>query len=219
MKNELIRAFTLIFAAIVTCPIGGMWVGIQYCYYENEGWCGDLSPLFAMFYGCLFAFVSFTLVYGLFSILKWNLKAFNIFVVTTMILGVVGGALYFQNHRRSSLIRACAVGNVDRVAWWLRLGADPNARQTKGPRALHWAVESKSKASVRLLLEKGAKPDLDGDCHLYHPLSLAYFKKDKEMISLLRSYGAHAPCPKTQELLIKKYGFTASEFQWAEGKP
>ena len=64
-------------------------------------------------------------------------------------------------------------------------GADPNARDHKGFTALHRAAEMGELQIVKLLLDRGAFPDLDAGGHT--PLSLAQGRAQTAVVELLSS--------------------------------
>lgn len=83
------------------------------------------------------------------------------------------------------LIAAAHDGDNKRVVEMLTKGADINAQHYgSGPTALMWAVRKKHYETVKLLLEKGADPDVQ-DEHGESALIYAIHGNDESMIKLL----------------------------------
>lgn len=90
--------------------------------------------------------------------------------------------------RYNDLISAVVMRDRFGVAELLDDGKNPNARQSDGQTALMIAVAQGDVDIVRLLLEKGADPNLGNAGR--NPLSLALDRRDTATADLLRSRGA-----------------------------
>ena len=192
----------------------GIWVGLAYCKYSNDGWCGDLSPIGALFTGIFFGPVSYLILVGI-SMFIDKKKRFWLPVLICILLLVIEGSFFnFSDLRRLRLIQASEQGDIPSMRYWLSVGASPDSHGFHGvENALERAVRSGSGEAVKLLLEKGANPDQGSNCDIYHPLSLAYQLHNEQMVKLLKQFGAHEPCLLKQKDLIENYGRKQSDFE------
>ena len=89
------------------------------------------------------------------------------------------------------LIAACAGGHTDVARLLLARGADTEAQAAGGRRALHFAVELRDIALVRILLDAGADPD-PTDFSGVTPRSAARREGSAEVVRLLEERAAAA---------------------------
>ncbi len=91
------------------------------------------------------------------------------------------------------LMEAALYGDVELLRAMLDAGGDPNLQNYRAASALMWAVDDLAK--VRLLLERGAKPNASSDFGAT-PLSLAAASKDSApIVQLLLERGAEPTQP------------------------
>jgi ankyrin repeat protein len=91
------------------------------------------------------------------------------------------------------LMEAALYGDVQLLGAMLDAGGDPNLRNYRATSALMWAVDDPAK--VRLLLDRGADPNVSSDFG-WTPLSLAAASKDSApVVKLLLERGAEATQP------------------------
>jgi ankyrin repeat protein len=84
-------------------------------------------------------------------------------------------------------MNAVQAAALEKTAFLLERGADPNARDRRGFTALHRAAEMGLLDIARMLLGRGASPDLEAEGHT--PRSLAMKRNNADMIALLNTPG------------------------------
>lgn len=98
---------------------------------------------------------------------------------------------YHSNH---TLLMECLVKSQLGIAQeLLQFGADPNgktSRRLPGQTALHLAMNEDFEEIVRLLLQKGADPDLQSGLPPYTPLQLAVKRDSMKYVRLFLEHGA-----------------------------
>src|SRR5690606_8531092 len=79
-------------------------------------------------------------------------------------LGVFSGPVLADtgaNQLHSKLVRALQAGDLPKATIALEDGANPNSPLADGSLPLAWAVDAQNISLVRLLLARGAKPNLE----------------------------------------------------------
>lgn len=104
--------------------------------------------------------------------------------------GLALGAAALASERDTELLAAAGKGNPAAIETLLAAGADPNAATPTGETALHWAAQADDGASVRRLLEAGAK--ISPNRYGITPLFVAATQGNAAMITLLLDAGAEA---------------------------
>jgi ankyrin repeat protein len=66
-----------------------------------------------------------------------------------------------NRHGHTCLMISCYKGHIEIAQLLLDAGADPNRKSVKGNTALHDCAESGCLAIIQLLIERGAKMDVD----------------------------------------------------------
>jgi ankyrin repeat protein len=91
--------------------------------------------------------------------------------------------------KRTRLMSLSWKGDVERVSFLLKVGAEVEARDAEGTAALHWAGRKGHASIVRLLLDKGADVKAR-DWHAWTPLHCAGMKGHASVVLLLLDKGA-----------------------------
>uniref|UniRef100_A0A8H7TVU4 F-box domain-containing protein n=1 Tax=Bionectria ochroleuca TaxID=29856 RepID=A0A8H7TVU4_BIOOC len=103
----------------------------------------------------------------------------------------------------SRLTRSAGLGFVDKMNYFLGLGASPDGEDQSNFKPLSWGIPSGNPEVVRILLAHGADPNRSspGWCaserRFTAPIVVAVFKEDMEMFNLLRHHGARLDTPET----------------------
>jgi ankyrin repeat protein len=112
-------------------------------------------------------------------------NSFKPFVVVMMaVLGMGAGAM-------PPIVYAVKAGKIDTVRTLLAERGDPNARETDGTTALHWAAHFDNLAAADLLIKAGADVNA-GNRYGVTPLWLACINGSAPMIERLLTAGADA---------------------------
>lgn len=98
--------------------------------------------------------------------------------------------LSFAESRQESLVRAVRNGDEAAAQTLLASRADPNHRLPDGSTPLSWAVETQNREMVRLLLDRGAKPNSVDAAATLPPLFIACQYGDAAILDMLLSKGA-----------------------------
>lgn len=107
------------------------------------------------------------------------------------VFSVVVQADSTENHLQGKLLRALQAGDYPKAKTALKAGANPNVPLADGSLPLAWAVDAQNIALVTLLLEQGAKPDVDvGKSESFSPLIVACNRGDNAIIDALLDTGA-----------------------------
>ena len=104
--------------------------------------------------------------------------------------GLALSAAALASERDTEFLAAAVKGNPVAIETLLAAGADPNAATPTGETALHWATQADDGASVRRLLEAGAK--ISPNRYGITPLFVAATQGNAAMITLLLDAGAEA---------------------------
>jgi hypothetical protein len=88
------------------------------------------------------------------------------------------------------LLVAARKSNVEQVKALLAKGADVDAKSPYGATPLFFACDRANDVVVKILLEKGASPNVQDTFYKATPLGWASGKKNPEVIRLLVEYGA-----------------------------
>jgi ankyrin repeat protein len=117
----------------------------------------------------------------------------------------------YGGKQRTRLMGLARKGDVERVSFLLKVGAEVGAADAEGWTALHWASEEGHEPIVRLLLDGGADAraattDADGET----PLHLASQRGHESMVRLLLDKGANVGARTTVRVtalhLASEYG-------------
>ncbi|MEN0038776.1 MAG: ankyrin repeat domain-containing protein [Cellvibrio sp.] len=85
-----------------------------------------------------------------------------------------------------ALMRAIHAGDSAKVTQALKAGATLNSQRPDGSLPLAWAAESQNPALVKLLLDKGAKPDVNGKLpQHFTPLTVACQRGEPTIVAAL----------------------------------
>jgi ankyrin repeat protein len=118
-------------------------------------------------------------------------------LLAAAVLGGVGPLLFQRasfNLQQTALAEAARDGNTARIVELLDAGAQVNSPGS-GHTALEGAIEARSAAVVKLLLERGANPNAPlakWERITVTPLDVATDKDDAEIVTLLLAHGAGA---------------------------
>jgi ankyrin repeat protein len=107
----------------------------------------------------------------------------------------------YGGKQRTRLMSLARAGDDKRVSLLLKVGADVDARDTRGSTALHIASSKGHAPVVRRLLDKGM--DVEGtDVHGYTPLHIASYEGQASVVYALLAKGADASA-------VDKWGYTS----------
>lgn len=90
----------------------------------------------------------------------------------------------------SPLHVAALMGDLELTAFFIALGAEPNARGSGGRTPLHFAVQSENSKVPKFLLEHGAQVDARTKGGEWTPLHFAALTGDMDLVQLLLGRGA-----------------------------
>lgn len=112
-------------------------------------------------------------------------------LVAAVSLLALSGAALAGPEDDAALLRAAEANDTDAALAALRAGADPDAADVDGTRALHWAAHHEDVELARRLLREGADPNVP---NLYGALAMqeAAAQGNAEMIRVLLRGGADA---------------------------
>ena len=166
----------------------GIWVGLCYCPYSNNGWCADLAPLGAFISAFLWGPLTFLIISIVARFFVDEKKRVWLpLILTVFIMGMEGLFFNFSETRREGLLLASENGDVIKMKYWLLLGASPDSNFAGGNYALGLAVQSKSTKAVELLLQEGAEPSLSHIPLLFY----GHGSIDDSMRNILAKYGVY----------------------------
>ena len=97
------------------------------------------------------------------------------------------------NSTDEALMRAIHAGDISKVTQALKNGAQLNKVRPDGSLPLAWAAESQNPALVKLLLDKGAKPDADANVKQHQnfsPLIVACQRGEPAIVAAMLDAGA-----------------------------
>ena len=111
------------------------------------------------------------------------------YAVLTVFIALLSGGASALADSRVALIEAVRSGSIERMRAVLQSGADINASQGDGARALHWAAHRDDMAAADLLIGAGAAVDAANDLGAT-PLWLASLNGSARMVARLLEAGA-----------------------------
>lgn len=96
----------------------------------------------------------------------------------------------FRDDRTVELARAVAAGDRARIAELVDRGAKVDASGTDGTTLIQWAVDTRSLAGLRALLDHGADPEQQGRAGEPAPYATAKWEPDAQYLRALLDAGA-----------------------------
>lgn len=113
---------------------------------------------------------------------------FSLLLLTTLVTATVWSQ--DKNALNEELLVAARKSNVEQVKALLDKGADVDAKSPYGATPLFFACDRGNDVVVKILLEKGANPNVQDTFYKATPLGWASGKKNPEVIRLLLEHGA-----------------------------
>lgn len=117
------------------------------------------------------------------------MKLFPILATLAALISVSAGAASVPAN--DALMRAIQAGDTAKAAQAIKAGAQLNKPRADGSLPLAWAAETQNPAVVKLLLDKGAKPDAAAsESTSFSPLVVACQRGDAAIVAALLDAGA-----------------------------
>ena len=103
-------------------------------------------------------------------------------------------ALFSGMHGKSpeTVRRMISSGDIDGIRYLLNIGANVDSKDPDGNTALHCAAYTSTVEMVQFLLQRGADPNIKGNCGTT-PLMLAVHREDKQAALALANLFVHQP--------------------------
>ena len=89
------------------------------------------------------------------------------------------------NEKEKQLFNAISNGNINQIELLLNEGFNINCKDKYGSTPLHCAVIFNKKEIVKLLIKRGANPNIQNDTEGYTPLHNSVFYGEEEIIKAL----------------------------------
>src|SRR5206468_1150733 len=116
------------------------------------------------------------------------------FMVRTVFLAslLAAASLLPVAEHEAPLADAAQARDLAAIQAQIRQKADPNRAQADGMTALHWAAENDDPAMTQVLLNAGAKPDVETRLGAITPLFIASKNANPAIVEALLKAGANA---------------------------
>lgn len=181
-----------------------VYTGMGHCYWINNGWCADVTPLLVGVLSVIAATVCYVLVFAIRRIGKLTTPIWKLSL--PLLLAVFLAGMFFREseRRRAAVWQAIYEKNMEGLRAGIGFWVGPNTTGLMNQQSiLNWSIQQDFTEGAKFLLEKGADPNgRVGNCHLYHPHLTTHVKNNEELHKILKPLSPPL-CPQYKAIWIR----------------